>query len=92
MKLATKDYYEGNSDTNFGRLENMSFPTLYISIGHFMVLAAEEELLQKADEVGKSQIGKNVTAKFSDDFFTYDWDNDLHDAVADQAIKDLVSC
>lgn len=69
----------------------MDFPTLYISIGHYMVLAAEEELLRKAEEVGKSQTGKNITEKFSDEFFTYDWDNDLHDAVADQAIKDLVS-
>jgi hypothetical protein len=90
LKVAKKDYYEVNS-TNLDRLENMSSITLCVPIGHFMVLAAKEELLRRAEEVGKSQTGKNITEEFSDKFFTFDWDSDLHDAVADQAIIDLVS-
>ncbi|PTB40383.1 hypothetical protein M441DRAFT_70195 [Trichoderma asperellum CBS 433.97] len=68
----------------------MSLTTLNIPIGPYMALAAEEELLRKAEKVGKRQRGKKITAIFSDELYAYDWIPNLHDAVADQAIKDLV--
>lgn len=91
MNLAVRDCYQGSNNTSPSRSEIISFPTLHTSIGNYMVLAAPEELVRKAEEVGRSQTGKNITGNFSDEFYTYDWNNDLHDPVADQAIKNLVS-